>query len=58
MSLKARHKESETNSKGRYKSTLQSNPRSPQSTILGDMVEIMKLVEQNKQLRRGKYVRK
>lgn len=58
MSLKARNKESETNSRGKYKSTLQSNPRNPKSTILGDMLEIMELVEQNRQLNRGKYVRK
>jgi len=58
MSLKARNNESLTNSRAKYQSTLQSNPRNPQDTILGDMVEIMKLVEQNKQLKRGKYVRK
>ena len=40
-----------TNTRGKQRSTLKSNPREPEGTIVGDMLRIMQLVEDNKKLR-------
>ena len=37
------------------RSTPQSNPRKPETTILEDMESILLLVEKHKRLRAGKY---
>ena len=41
----------DTNTRGEHRSTLKSNPREPKGTIVGDMLRIMQLVEDNKKIR-------
>jgi hypothetical protein len=41
----------DTNTRGKHRSTLKSNPRASEGTIVGDMLRIMQLVEDNKKLR-------
>ena len=41
----------DTNTRGEHRSTLKSNPREPNGTIVGDMLRIMQLVEDNKKIR-------
>jgi hypothetical protein len=41
--------------RGELRSTPQSNPRKPETTILEDMESILLLVEKHKRLRAGKY---
>jgi len=57
MSLKSRIRESKVMSRGRYDKPLESNPRDSEGTILGDMENILRLVEQNEQLRRERNVK-
>ncbi len=46
---------SNTNTRGRQRSTLKSNPRESEGTILGDMEKILNLLEYNRQIKRGRY---
>jgi hypothetical protein len=41
--------------RGELRSTPQSNPRKPETTILEDMESILSLVEKHKRLKAGKY---
>jgi hypothetical protein len=41
--------------RGELRSTPQSNPRKPETTILEDMESILSLVEKHKRLKVGKY---
>ncbi len=50
---------SKTNTRGRQRSTLKSNPKdnedtlqSTSTTIMGDMIEIMRLVEKGKRIKK------
>ena len=40
-----------TNTRGKQRSMLKSKGREPEGTIVGDMLRIMQLVEDNKKLR-------
>jgi hypothetical protein len=42
---------SKVNAKGRQRSPLKSKPREPEGTIVGDMLLIMQLIEDNKRLK-------
>ena len=45
----------DTKGRGSKRSPPETQPRKPNTTIMGAMLEIMKLVNKNKQLKEGRY---
>lgn len=52
MRLKTKKYNNDTDTRSRQRSTLKSNPREPEGTILGDMMRIMELLEDNRRIKR------
>ena len=55
MLLKKKIMQNNRKHRGKYRSTRESKPRKPEGTILGDMEEILRLVEKGKRIKRGGY---